>query len=57
VSSLAWSLDGTTLYTTDGRVIDAWPIDLATGASPAEVRARLERLTTAQIRGDHAETP
>lgn len=54
---LAWSPDGATLYTSDGYTIAAWPIDLATGASPREVRARLDQLTTARIIDGRVATP
>ena len=49
VRSLAWSADGATLYTTDGLAVRAQPIDLAHGATPREVRARIEALTSARI--------
>jgi WD40 repeat protein len=57
VASLVWSRDGGTLYASDGRLVQAWPIDLAKGASPAEVRARFDQLTTARIVDGRAATP
>jgi len=56
-SSLTWSRDGRTLYASDSHVVHAWPIDLAAGASTAEVRSRLEQSTTARIRDGRASTP
>jgi hypothetical protein len=56
VSAMVWARDGKSLYTTDGRQVTAWPIDLAAGASPADVRARLEMLTTARIVDGRART-
>jgi WD40 repeat protein len=57
MNALAWSRDGNTLYASDGRIVQAWPIDLARGASSADVRARLDQLTTAQIIEGRAATP
>jgi hypothetical protein len=57
VSSLVWSADATTLTTTDGRALHSWPIELARGVSPAEVRARIEHLTSARIAAGRALTP
>ena len=51
------SSDGGTLFTTDGRTVVAWSIDLARGATPGEVRARLDELTTAQIIDGRVATP
>ena len=57
MASLVWSRDGGTLYASDGRLVQAWPIDLVKGASPAEVRARLDHRTTARIVDGRAATP
>jgi WD40 repeat protein len=56
-TTMVWSADGHTLFTSDGRVIEAWPIDVATGVSPAELRARLEALTSARIVDGRVTTP
>ena len=56
-NALAWSRDGATLYASDGRVVRSWPVDLARDASAAEVRARLDELTTATIIDGRAGTP
>lgn len=57
ISAMVWSGDGGTLFTSDGRHVTAWPIDVARGASAAEVRARLGQLTSAQIVDGRATTP
>jgi hypothetical protein len=57
VTSIVWSRDGKALFTTDGRVFQRWPIDLARGASPSEVRERLDRLTSARIVDGRVMTP
>jgi hypothetical protein len=57
VRALAWSADGATLYTTDGLAVVAQPIDLAHGATPREVRARIEALTSARIVDGKPTTP
>jgi WD40 repeat protein len=56
-STMVWSADGRTLFTSDGKLIEAWPVDLATGASPAELRARLDALTSARIVDGRVTTP
>ena len=53
--SIAWANDH--LVTTDGRVVSDWPVDLARGATPDEVRARLDALTTARIIDGLVSTP
>jgi hypothetical protein len=45
------------LYTTDGRTIDAWSIDMSAGTSPRDVRARLDQLTSARIVDGRLTTP
>ena len=49
ILSMVWSDDGKMIYASDGRTMRSFPIDMATGASPAEVRRRLSALTTARI--------
>jgi hypothetical protein len=55
--TLAWSRDGRSLFTSDGVVVQQWPIDMSRGASLEEVRVRLRTVTTARIAGGRAETP
>jgi WD40 repeat protein len=55
--AMVWSADGTSLFTTDGRVIQSWDVDVAKGASPIEVRQRLDALTSARIINGRLVTP
>lgn len=47
--AMAWSDDGNTLFTTNGRVIEAWSVAHDRGESVAALRARLAQLTSAHI--------
>jgi len=57
VISIVWARDGRSIVTTDGRVFRSWPVDLAHGASPTEVRDRIEHLTSARIVDGVVATP
>jgi WD40 repeat protein len=55
--ALAWSRDGKSLFTTDGHTIATWPVEVRRGATPQEVRARLDALTSAEIVDGRVATP
>ncbi len=58
VLAMAWSPDATRLYTTDGKVIEQHDVaDLAADASVADVRRRLDALTSARIVNGRVVTP
>jgi WD40 repeat protein len=56
VVAAIWGLDGA-LYTSDGRVVQQWHVDLAHDADAVSLRARIAQTTTARVVGDRVETP
>jgi WD40 repeat protein len=55
--AMTWSHDGDTLFTSDGRTLDAWTVAINRGSSQREARARLEQLTSARIGDGDVATP